>query len=49
MRSFDSLIDQNDLSHILQEHLEPESTAEATHRAVEILDASYKKLICQAL
>ena len=28
---------------MLQEHLEPKSTAEATHRAVEILDASYEK------
>ena len=28
---------------MLQEHLEPESTAEATHRAVKILDASYEK------
>ena len=28
---------------MLHEHLEPKSTAEATHRAVEILDASYEK------
>ena len=43
MRPFDSLIDHKDLSNMLQEHLEPKSTAEATHRAVEILDASYEK------
>jgi len=43
MRPFDSLIDHKDLSNMLQEHLEPKSTAEATHRAVEILDTSYEK------
>ena len=43
MRPFDSLIDHKDLSNMLQEHLEPKSTAETTHRAVEILDASYVK------
>ena len=43
MRPFDSLIYHKDLSNMLQEHLEPKSTAEATHRAVEILDASYEK------
>ena len=48
MRSFDSSLDHKDLSNMLQEHLEPKSTAEATHRAVEILDAM-KTLICQAL
>ena len=28
---------------MLQEHLEPKSTAEATHREVKILDVSYEK------
>ena len=42
MRPFGSLIDHKDLSNMLQEHLEPKSTAEATHRAVEILDANYE-------
>jgi len=43
MRPFDSLIDHNTLSNMLQEHLEPKSTAEATHHAVGIPDASYEK------
>ena len=38
-----ALIDHKDLSNMLQEHLEPKITAEATHRTVEILDASYEK------
>jgi len=43
MRPFDSLIDQKDLNHTLQDHLEPKSTLKATHCAVEIFDDSYEK------
>ena len=43
MQPFDNLIDQTDLNHTLQEHLEPKCTLEATHRTVDILDASYEK------
>ena len=43
MRQHDSFMDLNQLSNSLREHLEPQSTLEATHRAVEILDANYDK------
>ena len=50
MHHHDSFMDLNQLSNSLREHLEPQLTLEATHHAVENLDASYnKKLTCQRL
>ena len=43
MRQHDSFMDLNQLSNSLTERLEPQSTLEATHRTVEILEASYDK------
>ena len=43
MHHTNSLKDLHDLHNLFREHLEPEVTREATHRAVEILDAKYEK------
>ena len=43
MRHTNILKDLQDLHNQFREHREPTSTHEATHRAVESLDAKYEK------
>ena len=43
MRHTNRLKDLHNLHNLFREHLEPKVTSEATHRAVEILDAKYEK------
>ncbi len=43
MHHTNSLKNLHDLHNLFREHLEPEVTREATHRAVKILDTKYKK------
>ena len=43
MRPLKQLSDSNDLNNLYREHIEPNSTCEATNSVLEILDANYQK------